>query len=64
MLETKRSEFGRFYFLSNDELLSILSEASRDAKAVEPHLRKLFENIAKIEFKDDSIIKLMSAENE
>ncbi|CUE71257.1 dynein heavy chain, putative [Bodo saltans] len=65
-LETKRAVFPRFYFLSNDELLSILSDV-RNPRAVRPHLRKCFDSINDLVFKQDSqtdITGVVSVEGE
>lgn len=63
-LGQKRAVFARFYFLSDNELLEILSQ-TKEVENVRPHLRKVFESMADLEFHEDKTIHAMfSAENE
>uniref|UniRef100_F1RFM8 Dynein axonemal heavy chain 10 n=1 Tax=Sus scrofa TaxID=9823 RepID=F1RFM8_PIG len=59
-LDSKRNAFPRFFFISDDELLSILGNS--DPLCVQEHMIKMYDNIALLRFNDgDSGEKLVSA---
>ncbi|OHS98393.1 Dynein heavy chain family protein [Tritrichomonas foetus] len=61
-LETKRLCFPRFFFLSNEELISILSH-TRDFDKIQESMPKLFEYVNSISVTDDVEIVSMSDAN-
>ncbi|XP_011184312.3 dynein axonemal heavy chain 10 [Zeugodacus cucurbitae] len=66
-LESKRRIFPRFYFISTDELLSILG--SSDPSAVQNHIIKMYDNIKSLRFSKDNsdqpiVTAMISSEGE
>jgi len=59
-LTTKRAAFPRFFFLTNDELIQILSQ-TRNAQAVQPYLNKCFDAIKRVKFTTDKNSKEITA---
>ena len=63
-LDTKRNAFPRFFFISDDELLSILGTS--DATSIQEHMLKLFDNCAALRFGrgNKTVTGMVSAEGE
>ena len=62
-LNSKKKVFPRFYFISDDDLLSILG--SSEVSSIQPHMIKLFDNVKSIGFdRSNKIVKLFSDEGE
>jgi dynein heavy chain len=59
-LDTKRSSFPRFFFISDDELLSVLG--SSDPTGIQQHLLKLFDNVKEMQFgRGNKIVEAMGS---
>ncbi|GKT34624.1 Cytoplasmic dynein 2 heavy chain 1, partial [Aduncisulcus paluster] len=70
-LERKRSAFPRFYFLSDEDLLKILSQASGKNVSVDlkiatitPHLTKLFQGVSSLQTEGENVVSFGSSVGE
>ena len=62
-LDTKKGAFPRFYFISNDELLSILG--SNNPEDIQPHMLKLYDNCKELKFsRNKQLLGMTSDEGE
>ncbi|CAG2068701.1 unnamed protein product [Timema podura] len=58
-LDSKRNAFPRFFFISDDELLSILG--SSEASCVQEHMVKMFDNICSLRLGLDSVNRTIAS---
>lgn len=59
-LDTKRASFPRFFFISDDELLSVLGNS--DPSSIQVHLLKLFDNVKDMYFgRNNKVVEGMSS---
>ncbi len=65
-LEAKRKKFPRFYFVADNDLLKILSNAKKDPSTLQPYFNKCFEGISAFEMTmpNQEIVAISSPENE
>ncbi|CAK4656794.1 hypothetical protein LEN26_006663 [Aphanomyces euteiches] len=63
-LDTKRNSFPRFFFISDDELLSVLG--SSDPTSIQVHMLKLFDNVKLLSFARNNrqVVAMESSEGE
>ncbi|CAH0554579.1 unnamed protein product [Brassicogethes aeneus] len=62
-LSEKRNKFPRFYFLSDEDLLEVVGQSTKE-HVIQSHLKKLFSGINSIEFMNNKITALCSVEGE
>ncbi|CAE8740303.1 unnamed protein product, partial [Polarella glacialis] len=62
-LESKREKCSRLYFLSNNELLEVLSQ-SKDPRRVQPFINRLFTGVNELIFKGKIVSSIISPEGE
>jgi dynein heavy chain len=62
-LNSKKKVFPRFYFISDEDLLSVLG--SSEASSIQPQLNKLFDNVKSFVFdKSNKVSRVVSEEDE